>query len=257
MNKILLGFSAIALAFCLAAPAQADDFSGWYVGVTGGTTSGTSIANTTTVFSPTGYFAMSSVPAIAGVGNMHVGTTGTNYGGQIGYNWQSKNGTVFGIEGDYSSTGLTGSQSGGSTYPCCAPTAFTITQSISTNHQSSIRARLGTTMGHTLGYITAGYAQTTVKYSTLFTDTFATANESATANQTRTGLIYGGGVEAKLAPKVSFKMEFLHANFGSVAVNSTNLTAFTGPPIAFPTNVFSHTASLSTDMIRAGFNFKF
>src|SRR5665213_3565017 len=179
MNKLFLGAAAVAFALCTALPAQADDFSGFYIGVTGGTTSGTTLANTTTVFSPTGYFAASSVPAIGAVGNQNVGSTGGNYGGQIGYNWQSANGAVFGIEGDYSSMSLSGSQSGTGVYPCCAPTSFTVTQSISTTSMTSLRARLGFTSGHTLAYLTAGYASTAVKYNTLFTDTFATANDSS------------------------------------------------------------------------------
>ncbi|HEY8321302.1 MAG TPA: outer membrane beta-barrel protein [Candidatus Baltobacteraceae bacterium] len=256
MNKILLGAAAIAFAICAALPVQADDFSGWYVGVTGGQASGTTSATTTTTFSPTGYFATSSVPAIDFVGNQHVGSDGGTYGAQLGYNWQSANGVVFGIEGDYSSMNLSGSQSGTGVYPCCAPTSFTITQSVSTRSLSSIRARLGFTSGHTLAYATAGYAQTTFKYNTLFTDTFAPAIETNAQSATRTGLIWGGGAEAKLAPKISFKMEYLHANFGSISGTSTNLTAF-NPAIPFPTNVFTHTASLNTDIIRGGFNFKF
>jgi len=256
MNKLILGAAAIAFAFCTALPAQADDFSGFYVGVTGGQASGTTLANTTTVFSPTGYFAASSVPAIGTVGNQHVASTGGTFGGQLGYNWQSANGTVFGIEGDYSSMQLTGSQSNTGLYPCCAPTTFTVTQSISTSSLGSLRARLGITMGRTLGYVTAGYAATTVKYNTLFTDTFATANETSALSQSRTGLIWGGGVEAKVAPKVSFKMEYLHANFGTVSGSDTSLAAFS-PAIAFPTNVFGHSANLNVDVIRGGFNFKF
>src|SRR5665811_226133 len=208
MNKLFLGAVAVAFAFCMALPAQADDFSGFYVGVTGGQASGTTLANTTTVFSPTGYFAASSVPAIGTVGNQHVGSDGGTFGVQLGYNWQSANGTVFGLEGDFSSMNLNGSQSGTATYPCCAPTAFTVTQSVSTKSISSLRARLGMTSGKTLGYLTAGYAQTTFKYNPSFSDTFATATESAAFSQTRTGLIFGGGVEAKLAPKVSFKLEY-------------------------------------------------
>jgi outer membrane immunogenic protein len=256
MNKLFLGAAAVAFALCTALPAQADDFSGFYIGVTGGQATGTTLANTTTTFSPTGYFAATSTTAIASTGSQHVASTGGTFGGQVGYNWQSANGTVFGLEADYSSMQLTGSQSNTGLYPCCAPTTYTITQSISTNSLGSVRARLGMTMGHTLGYLTAGYAATTVKYNSLFTDTFATANESASFSQSRTGLIWGGGVEAKLAPKVSLKLEYLHANFGTVSGTSTNLTAFS-PAIAFPTNVFSHSANLNVDVIRGGFNFKF
>ena len=138
MKKIILSAVAVAFAFCMALPAQADDFSGWYVGVTGGQASGTTTANTTTVFSPTGYFAASSVPAIASVGSQHVGSDGGTWGAQLGYNWQGAGGTVLGIEGDYSSLSLNGSQSNTGLYPCCAPTTFTVTERLT---RSSVALR--------------------------------------------------------------------------------------------------------------------
>jgi outer membrane immunogenic protein len=42
--------------------------------------------------------------------------------------------------------------------------------------------------------------------------------------------------------------------FGSTTVSSSNLTAFT-PPIAFPTNVFTHTMDLKSDVVRVGVNY--
>jgi outer membrane immunogenic protein len=52
------------------------------------------------------------------------------------------------------------------------------------------------------------------------------------------------------------KGELLHNDFGSLSNTSTNLTAFT-PRISFPTNIFTHTANLTANIYRAGFNYRF
>ena len=56
------------LALTAAGSAQSADFKGFYLGANVGGANGNSDAQTTTVFSPTGYFAASSVPAIATAG---------------------------------------------------------------------------------------------------------------------------------------------------------------------------------------------
>ena len=80
MRKFLLGTAmalatgsgAIAadLAPVLKAPAYspAYNWTGWYIGLNAGGAWGRFNAATTTIFSPTGYFAQSSVPAIAAAG---------------------------------------------------------------------------------------------------------------------------------------------------------------------------------------------
>ena len=65
-RKFLLG-SAFILTFAIGVSAQTD-WKGFYAGGNAGDTLGRATANTTTVFSPTGYFAASSVPAIAAAG---------------------------------------------------------------------------------------------------------------------------------------------------------------------------------------------
>jgi outer membrane immunogenic protein len=91
-----------------------------------------------------------------------------------------------------------------------------------------------------------------------FIDTFATAHESAGIDEIRTGWTGGGGVEFKIGSgnHWSMKGEYLFADFGQVKTTSTNLTAFT-PPIAFPTNVFTHQSDLQQHIFRTGFNFRF
>ena len=256
LSKIFFAVCVLVLGLSGRAYAQAtDDFKGFYVGATVGGASIHSNPSTTTVFSPTGYFSSSSPTAINLIGQQAITANGFTGGVQVGYNFQFSH-FVFGLEGDYSSLNLSGSKSGTNFYPCCAPTNFTVNQNVTTSGLFDYRARLGIANGHYLAYVTGGVASATVNYTAVFTDTFATAKENGGYNSTRSGSVFGFGAEDKINPRVSIKGEYLFANFGSVTTTSTNLTAFT-PPIAFPTNVFTHSANLSASLVRLGVNIHF
>ena len=231
------------------------NWSGFYMGFNAGAAFGRAHAQTGTVFSPTGYFAATSVTAIGPVGDQTMHDTGFTGGIQAGYNWQM-NSMVLGLEADFDYMGFRGSTTNGAVYPCCAPTAFTINQSVKTDWLFTFRPRLGWAVNNWLIYVTGGLAVAQVKGDFLFTDTFATANESASINKTRAGWALGGGVEWGVAGPWSFKAEYLHVDFGSESTTSTNLTAFT-PPIAFPTNTFTHSVRFSDDIVRVGVNYRF
>jgi outer membrane immunogenic protein len=270
MKKLLWGCAALAVI--MAGPVTAADmnapvytkapimapaysWTGLYIGVNAGGAWGDSEVATSTVFSPIGYFATSSVPAIATAGAQTVDTTGFTGGGQIGYNWQTGN-VVAGVEADFEYLGLRGSVTSGAVYPCCAPTAFSINQSVKTDWLATFRARLGFLVTPaTLVYVTGGGAVTNLNANFVFTDTFATAAESASFDSTKLGWTVGGGFEWAMWSGWSAKAEYLFVSFPSVTVTSTNLTAF-GPPISFPTNVFTHSADLDVSIARVGLNYK-
>ena len=231
-------------------------WTGWYAGVYAGAAINPAHVQTTTVYSATGYFATTSVPAIASAGDQTFDTPGFTGGGQIGYNWQI-NSAVLGLEADFGYMGLKGSTTNSAVYPCCAPTAFTINQSVKTDWLFTLRPRLGWAMNNWLFYATGGLAVTHIKADYLFTDTFASANESASISSTRAGWALGGGVEYGFPGSPwSIKAEYLHVDFGTVSTTSTNLT--TQPSnFNWPTNVFTHEVHVTDDIVRAGLNYKF
>ena len=148
--------------------------------------------------SPTGYFAATSTPAITAASAQKIKPNGFTAGGQAGYNWQWGD-VVFGLETDFGKMNLSGSTTATQTYPCCAPTAFTVTQTAKTSWVFTARPRVGVVFGMLSVYGTAGGAVTNVKYTALFTDTFATAHESAASMTTgRDGSAGGGGEFALL-----------------------------------------------------------
>lgn len=255
LSRFSSGMCALVFAMFAFGAAHAQDFKGLYIGGYAGGNPSTSDAHTFTVFSPTGYFASSSVPAIAGVGNQSLSPNSFSGGGTVGLNLQH-NALVIGAEADFGSMSMSASKTGSATYPCCAPTSFTITQTIKTGWLITVRPRVGFAAGPVLFYGTGGLATTNVNYQAVFTDTFATAHENGGVDNTQNGWAAGGGAEIKLHRRWSVKGEYLHADFGQVATTSTNLTAFT-PPISFPSNVFTHNADLESNLFRFGINLHF
>jgi outer membrane immunogenic protein len=257
VNRFML--RSCVLVFALVAAGFGQNWKGFYVGANAGGFKGNTDAFTSTVFSPTGYFALSSVPAIAATGHQLLSPRGFSGGGTVGYNFQGGH-WVVGFEADFGSMHVNDDFTSTGVYPCCAPTNFTITQKVSSDWLLTARPRVGITNGPVLLYGTFGLAMTNFDYKEDFIDTFATAHESARTSGTLTGWSGGGGVEFKLGSgnHWSMKGEYLWNDFGTgVKTTSTNLTAFGPPVIPFPTNVFTHQADMAGHLFRAGFNYRF
>ncbi len=272
MKKVVIALFTVALSAASAAAADLPartytkapvivgpvyDWTGFYVGLNAGGAWNDLNATTSTVFSPTGYFATTSPPAIGLVGNQNINSSGFTGGVTAGYNWQV-NSAVIGIETDFNYFGVRGSATGTGIYPCCAPTSFTVNASESTDWLWTLRGRIGVLATPALLlYGTGGLAVADVKASYLFTDTFAAANESAAISATRVGWTVGAGGEYALMNGWSIKAEYLFVDLGRASTTSTNLTAFNPGGIAFPTNVFSHTVDMHSNIGRVGINYKF
>jgi outer membrane protein OmpA-like peptidoglycan-associated protein len=127
---------------------------------------------------------------------------------------------------------------------------------VSTDWFASFRPRIGYAFGNFLPYLTAGGTLTNVKTNFLFTDTFATARETEKKTTNRLGWSVGTGIEYAMNGNWSFKGEYLYTDFSRVKDSSATLTAFT-PPIAFPANTYSHSATLQVHAIRVGFSYRF
>lgn len=268
MKKFLLAVASVVLASGsvhaadLAAQytkapmmAPAYNWTGFYVGGNVGGQWGSADPTTSTVFSPTGYFATSSVPAINAVGAQGVNSSSVTGGFTAGYNWQVDH-AVLGLEGDINYFGFKGSATGSAVYPCCAPATFTVSSQVSADWLATIRGRIGFLAAPTwLLYATGGAAIAEVKGNFNFTDTFAAATESATIRDTRVGWTAGVGTEYAVGGGWSLKAEYLYVDLGRATTTSTNLnTAAFG---AFPINVYTHSIDLKSNIVRVGVNYKF
>jgi outer membrane immunogenic protein len=260
--SIVLGTASVQAADLAAqytkAPvmAPAYNWTGFYVGGNVGGQWGNSDPTTSTVFSPTGYFAASSVPAINTVGAQGVNSSSVTGGFTAGYNWQV-NHAVLGFEGDINYFGFKGSASGSALYPCCAPTGFTVSSSVSADWLATIRGRIGFLAAPTwLLYATGGAAIAEVKGNFNFTDTFSAATESAAIRDTRVGWTAGVGTEYAFGGGWSLKAEYLYVDLGSASTTSTNLVTFAGTTPS-PSNVYTHSVDLKSNIVRVGVNYKF
>jgi outer membrane immunogenic protein len=107
-----------------------------------------------------------------------------------------------------------------------------------------------------LVYVTGGLAVGQVKADFVFTDTFATALETASISQTKAGWTVGVGGEVGLAAGWSLKAEYLYVHLGTVTANSTNLDRVR-PAHCIPGNVFTHSVEWKANIVRIGLNYRF
>jgi outer membrane immunogenic protein len=162
---------------------------------------------------------------------------------------------VLGLEGDINYFGFKGSASGSALYPCCAPTGFTVSSSVSADWLATIRGRIGFLAAPTwLLYATGGAAIAEVKGNFNFTDTFSAATESAAIRDTRLGWTAGVGTEYAFGGGWSLKAEYLYVDLGRASATSTNLVS---GATQYPSNVYTHSVDLKSNIVRVGVNYKF
>ena len=168
-------------------------------------------------------------------------------GGQAGLNFQARN-WVFGIETDFQGSG----QKGSDQFISC-PAAIGVCSGVDTTDNFTTRMDwFGTTRGR-LGYAWDNwmlYATGGVAYAR-FTGTATLtcpACDPATisAAKVKAGWVVGGGVEAALAYNWTWKIEYLHADYGTI-----NTTA----ELPGITNVAE--TRETDDIVRAGINYRF
>jgi opacity protein-like surface antigen len=153
-----------------------------------------------------------------------------------------------GVELDFEYFRSAGSKNVASGDLCCAGSSLAIATSVSTDWLFTARPRLGFVQNNWLFYGTGGLAVSRLKASWNFTESSGPSFESASASVTKSGWTAGGGIETALPNNWLIGVEYLYVKFGSISANSTNLVAG-GTPI--PSEVFSHSADLNANIVRA------
>jgi outer membrane immunogenic protein len=162
-----------------------------------------------------------------------ISKTGTTFGIQLGYNWQSQN-LVYGIEGDWSSTGK--KVTGTTRLNSLVDEPF----SAKLSHLGTIRGRVGTLLSpSTLVYATGGYARGK-------TETDAAPGVGGFSDHgSRSGWTIGAGAEHMFAPQWTVKAELLYVDLGTSTVSNSFGSGYSGR--------FKDTAVVG----RVGANFRF
>jgi outer membrane immunogenic protein len=212
------------------APA-AFDWSGCYIGVEGGGGWGRSeqVAAATALAAST----------ITGRFNLDGGLAGGTGGCNLEYN-----NFVFGLEDDFSWTNIHGSHNDLPPF---------VTTTLSETHEkwlNTLRGRVGYAIDRVMVYGTVGAALAGTQVLVSNPAIFGTLAD----HQVHSGWVAGAGVEWAFWSlpwaDVTFKAEYLHADFGS--------TLYFNPSVVLPgATIVTRETHLSDDIVRAGVNLKF
>jgi outer membrane immunogenic protein len=261
VKRFIWGICVLVTSVTVASFGQtkADDWKGFYAGANVGGAFGGSNVRTTAVGPVGGYFLDSDIIQIAAAGKHDIGLDGFTGGVQIGYNATAGKTFLIGGEFDFGGLNLESTKTDGAEYISAPGTTFSITQKVSSSWLLTARPRIGITHGKALIYATGGLAVTNIHDRVLFTDTFASALEGGGRNENKAGWTAGAGIEYQVKSRWSVKGEYLYAEFGKVSATSNNLITNNGmsSDVAFPTNVFTHSADLHANIIRVGLNYRF
>lgn len=142
-------------------------------------------------------------------------------GVHAGYNWQA-NQFVFGIEGDFDGSGITGDQAFDDSPRSTLRSVGTL--SFKNNWQASLRARAGVAANNWLLYVTGGVAFADVDSSLSVYNFNPTGCEgvcvvnpgfASSANNTLVGFTIGAGSEYALSRNWIARMEVRYTDFGA------------------------------------------
>jgi outer membrane immunogenic protein len=225
-----LSFMSVAALLGAVGAASAADWSGGYAGVHGGGAWGkVSVTNTAQGVNP-GPFTYS--------------TSGAFGGATFGYNFGS-GGFVSGIEADVGYMNLNG--------------AGIIPSSSPPDHQDitlrgglygDLTGRLGFATGESLFYGKGGL----VLFGGHANQVTTKSGYAPTPSGTFTGWTLGGGIEHKFSPSMSFKVEYLHFDFGTASGYQTSTVADPPTPIGTP---FPHHSHATAESVKVGLNWAF
>ena len=231
------------------------DWSGFYAGITLGGASNGSHFNTSVVDN-SAYYAPLNLSIVNELGQSSANATHFSGGVEGGYT-QQLGSFVFGVEGDVDfAPGKIASDATGALYIGQFATApATITQQLSLNWMITARARGGVLLSpNWLVYGTGGVAFTQVEGKFAYEDYYP-AYESASFQKTELGYVAGIGTEYAFDTHWSMKAEFLSFNFPSLSTTSNNLIRYASE--YFTANVFTHSADLTSQVVRIGLNYTF
>ena len=155
-------------------------------------------------------------PASIAVGQFGTPQSDGGFGGvQIGYNWQVRYfgpQFVLGVETDLQGAWVEGKDRELTT----SPYSNGVAAASKLDWFGTFRGRLGYTVDRTLLYATGGFAYGGVNNSFVSTNLANSANfVSLRRDDTQIGYVIGGGLEHKMSPAWSVKLEYQYLDFGS------------------------------------------
>jgi outer membrane immunogenic protein len=298
-----LVIAATALAFAGAAhaadmpllkapPAAAPTWTGFYIGVNGGGSEGTTQTGTGVgpgcnggaFYAPMG--TSSGAPGATGLtcgpasmtgniptnifnimdaGSNSIHTSGAMAGGQVGYLLQAGS-IVGGLEIGFDWWNAKGSATNGNVYTTFGETGpgvaaraafngvpYAFTQNVSTQWLFTFLGRIGFDLGAWYPYVTAGFAAADLKYSNAFADGIGGVM-GFSSEQVKPGIAAGAGLEWRWDSHWSLRGEYLYIEFSDIN-GFANVSGPASPPGSF--TQLTQKATFSQNIGRAALSYKF
>lgn len=259
----LIATSAFAADMAVKAPPPRLDTSispswtGFYLGANGGYGWGGPADSDTNV---SGFEPIVPGPVLAFSHSDALKFSGVLGGVQAGYNWQTPNRWLVGVETDWQAS----SERAGRNYrdPYTVTSGiFTVVGALTTAYTAkisslgTIRARAGYIWDNVLLYATGGYAYGDVKVGGSLNDTGVVVGGPAfsltanfAASHVNSGWTAGAGIEQALAQNWTWKVEYLYVDLGSL-----NVVA----PGTIPGETINIHDRFTDNILRAGLNYQF
>jgi outer membrane immunogenic protein len=177
---------------------------------------------------------------------------GFSGGGQIGFNYEfPASNFVLGVEADFQGSTLRGS------YDSFESSGGGWNDNSNVNWWGTARGRIGYAFGNFLPYATGGVAYGHVATSgSCSTGSVSSCDQAAgSVSGTHIGWTAGAGVEYAITNNLTFKVEYLYTDLGSLNVPNYYLAGLYGGPIYSSGDNMQTRTTFST--VRAGINYKF
>jgi outer membrane immunogenic protein len=175
-------------------------------------------------------------------------------GFQLGYNYQFPSNWVVGVEGQFSWSHLTGSNSLASAVPLFVHNRFSTTNDDITS-LSTVTGRIGHAFNNYLVYVKGGAAWAQINTTGPNTDPAlgGTLVATTTGSEDRSGWTVGLGAEWGFWQNWSARLEYDYMDFGTrdVSDSSAYFNGFHGLP------VLVRSADLNVSVVEAGLNYRF
>ena len=238
----LIGTPALAADIALKAPCCATpvyNWTGFYGGLNAGASWGQ--AGNTFNFVPTGV-----APAFIASDSSH--PAGFIGGGQLGYNWQV-NTVVLGLETDVQGSTQRASATAPGLATTCAGCSVSETDKLT--WFGTTRGRIGLASDGWLPYVTGGVAYAGVQSNGTQPVPGISVVPTLGGSTVRTGWTVGGGLEAALSGRWTWKVEYLYMNLGTANFTTSSPT----PP--FAPGSFTQSMSVTDSIVRGGVNLRY
>ncbi len=239
----------------MPAPAVADPWTGFYVGVNGGGSIGRNRTSDATVVPPLPF-------PVFDFASFNHSPAGAIFGAQAGWNWHALPSFVLGVEADWQWSDQSETVCTYACLPASTPPALlAINDEQSLKWFGTARGRIGwLSPGGSLWYATGGLAWGRVNQNLTLTATpgfFATGSTSgASFSNDKVGFAVGAGVETPVWSHLSFKAEYLYVDLGTV---TNSFASALDPAVAgVPTTQTTTSSSTIHDhIVRVGLNYHF